>query len=66
MRKWEKKYKVEVLREDGRWIKQIGLEKMNIKKIKQLVRDADGSYDYFFKQNVPRARIVKIKKSIMQ
>ena len=62
MRSWDKKYKVEVLREDGRWIKQLGTENMNVKRIKELVRDMDGSYDHLWKENRPKARIVKINR----
>jgi len=62
MREWEKKFKVEVLRDDGKWIKQLGIKIYTIKRIKELVKQMDGSYDPAFKENSPKARITKIMR----
>jgi uncharacterized protein (UPF0248 family) len=62
MRKWDQQYKVEVLDEDGKWIKQLGTKEKSIKRIKEIVRMMDGTYDYGWNEKIPKARIVKIKR----
>ena len=63
MREWDKKFKVEVLRDDGKWIKQLETKNYSVKRIKEMVKQMDGSYDYAFKENSPKARITKIMRS---
>ena len=60
-RKFDKDYKVECMVE-GKWLEQIGTEKMTIKRIKELIRDYSGSYDYTFNETNPKARIVRRRK----